>query len=62
MNYHLLNNFVSKYYDYYLNYYGGQYYKELKATAKKRLSYAINMIDFRCKKVIKDYNAKWILR
>lgn len=62
MNYHLLNNFVSRYYGYYLNYYGGQYYKELKASAKKRLSNAINMIDPRCKKVIKDYNAKWILK
>lgn len=62
MNHHLLNNFVSRYYDYYLNYYGGQYYKELKVTSKKSLSHAKSMIDPRCKKVIKDYSAKWILK
>lgn len=62
MNYHLLNNFVSRYYDYYLNYYGGHYYKELKNSVKKSISYAIKMIDPRCKKVIKDYNAKWRLK
>lgn len=62
MNYHLLNTFVSKYYNYYLNYYGGEFYKELKETSRKRLSHAVKMIDPRCKKVIQEYKAKWTLK
>lgn len=61
MNYHLLNTFSSKYYNYYLKYYFGSYYKEKKENLKTNLSISRRMIDPRCKKVIKEYSAKWIL-
>ena len=62
MNYHLLNTFVSKYHNYYLKYYFGDYYDEIKKELRIILSESRKMLDKRLKKVIKEYTAKWVLK
>lgn len=62
MNFHLLNSFVSKYYNYYLNYYFKGSYTQRKKDLNSNLSIVRKTIDKRCKKVISEYKAEWILR
>lgn len=62
MNYHLLNNFVSKNNNYYLNYYCSDYYKDLKDKIKKISSFSKKNIDSRLKKVINEYIHNWLLK
>lgn len=59
MNYHLLNSFVSKYYDYYLKHYYNPNYSSLKKELNSNLSSLIRLIDPRCKIIIKEYQSKW---
>ena len=62
MNYHLLNNFVSKGNNYYLNYYFSDYYKDIKNKIKKIISFNKKNIDSRLNKVINEYIHNWVLK
>lgn len=61
MNYTLINQFISKYYNYYLDLYFNPYFKELNDQAKQKNKFYISLIDIRCKRVIKEYRANWII-
>ena len=61
MNYHLLNIHISKDCEYYLNRYNEEKYKLCKKHLKDGFSNSKQILDPRCKKVIKDYIAKWDL-
>lgn len=57
MNYTLINQFISKYYKHYLD----LYFKELNNLVKQKNKFYISLIDTRCRKVIKEYQANWIV-
>lgn len=61
MNYHLLNIHISKDCEYYLNRYNEEKYKACKKNLKDGFIASKRLLDPRCKKVIKDYIAKWNL-
>lgn len=61
MNYTLINQFISKYYNHYLDLYFNPYFKELNDQAKQKNKFCISLIDIRCKRVIKEYQANWII-
>ena len=61
MNYTLINQFISKYYKHYLDLYFNPYFKELNNLVKQKNKFCISLIDTRCRKVIKEYQANWMV-
>lgn len=62
MNNHLLNNYTSKFYNYYFNLYSQEYFKQQKEMIKNYSKICLNNLDKRCINVINSYKTTWKLK